>query len=177
MQIIKETHRAHYIWGRRGRDRMVFGFTTTWTISAYQRISREFESRLWWCVLDTTLCDQACQWLAAGRWFSRDTAVCSTNKTDSLDIAKILLKVSLNTIASIALTPTKLIHVDTKYMSEKNKQFWNLLSLRILHMTVCILLFNTLKCSQLLYPSVQCPFDLICFPMYHIRSQIHKKIY
>ena len=47
MQIIKETHRAHYIWDRRGRDRMVVGFTTTWTISAYQRISREFESRLW----------------------------------------------------------------------------------------------------------------------------------
>jgi len=177
MQIIKETHRAHYIWGRRGRDRMVVGFTTTWTISAFQRISREFESRLWWCVLDTTLCDQACQWLATGRWFSRGTAVCSTNKTDSHDIAEILLKVSLNTIASIALTPTKFIHVDTKYMSEKNKPFRNLLSLRILHMTVCILLLNTLKCSQLLYPSVQCPFDLIFFPMYHIRSQIHKKIY
>ena len=33
-------------------------------------------------VLDTTLCDKVCQWVAAGRWFSLDTQVSSTNKTD-----------------------------------------------------------------------------------------------
>ena len=33
-------------------------------------------------VLDTTLCDTVCQWLAAGRWFSPGTAVSCTNKTD-----------------------------------------------------------------------------------------------
>jgi hypothetical protein len=49
-------------------------------------------------VLDTTLCDQACQWLATGRWFSPGTPVSSTNKTDSHDIAEILLKVALSTI-------------------------------------------------------------------------------
>ena len=40
-------------------------------------------------VLDTTLCDQVCQWLSP---------VSSTNKTDRHDIIEILLKVALNTI-------------------------------------------------------------------------------
>ena len=43
----------------------------------------------------TTLCDQVCQWLATGRWFS---PVSSTNKTNRHDITEILLKVALNTI-------------------------------------------------------------------------------
>jgi len=47
-------------------------------------------------VLDTILCDKACQWLAAGRWFPQGTPVSSTNKTDCHDITKIL-KVALNT--------------------------------------------------------------------------------
>jgi hypothetical protein len=34
----------------------------------------------------------------AGQWFSPDTPVLSTNKTDRYDISKILLKVALNTI-------------------------------------------------------------------------------
>jgi len=33
-------------------------------------------------VLDTTLCDEVCQWLAAGRWFSQGTPVSSTNKIE-----------------------------------------------------------------------------------------------
>ena len=49
-------------------------------------------------VLDTTLCDKVCQWLAAGWWFSLGTLVSSTNKTDCHDITEILLKVALNTI-------------------------------------------------------------------------------
>ena len=42
-----------------------------------------------------------CQWLATGRWFSPDTPVSSTNKTDRHDIqnvTEILLKVALNSI-------------------------------------------------------------------------------
>ena len=35
--------------------------------------SCEFEPRSWWGVLDTTLCDKVCQWLATGRWFSPGT--------------------------------------------------------------------------------------------------------
>jgi hypothetical protein len=41
----------------------------------------EFESRSWRGVLDTTLCDKVCQWLAMGPWFSQGTPVSSTNKT------------------------------------------------------------------------------------------------
>ena len=43
-------------------------------------------------VLDTTLCDKVCQWLATGQWFSPGIPVSSTNKTDHHDIAEILLK-------------------------------------------------------------------------------------
>jgi hypothetical protein len=60
--------------------------------------SCEFEPRSWQGVLDTTLCDKVCQWLATGQWFSPGTLVSSTNKTDCHDITEILLKVALNTI-------------------------------------------------------------------------------
>jgi len=83
---------------RRGRDRMVVGFTTTCAISAYHHLSCEFEPRSWWDVLDTTLCDKVCQWLVTDQSFSPGTPVSSTNKTDRHDIAEILLKVALNTI-------------------------------------------------------------------------------
>jgi len=46
--------------GRRGRDRIVVGFTTTGAISAYHHQSCEFESCSWRGVLDTTLCDKVC---------------------------------------------------------------------------------------------------------------------
>ena len=49
-------------------------------------------------VLDTTLCDKVCQWLATDRWFSPGTTVSSTNKAVRHDITEILLKVALNTI-------------------------------------------------------------------------------
>ena len=39
-----------YSWGRRGRDRMVVGFT-----------SCEFEPHSWRGVLDIILCDKVCQ--------------------------------------------------------------------------------------------------------------------
>jgi hypothetical protein len=43
-------------------------------------------------VLDTTLCDKVCQWLATGQWFSPCTLVSSTTKTDHHNITEILLK-------------------------------------------------------------------------------------
>ena len=46
--------------GRRGRDRMEVGFTTTRAISAHHHESCEFEPHSWQCVLDTTLCDKVC---------------------------------------------------------------------------------------------------------------------
>jgi len=40
---------------RRGRDRMIIGFTTTYAIIGYHHNSCEFEPRSWRGVLDTTL--------------------------------------------------------------------------------------------------------------------------
>ena len=42
-------------------------------------------------VLDTTLCDKVCQWLATGLWFSAGTLISSTNKTYHRDRTEILL--------------------------------------------------------------------------------------
>ena len=82
--------------GRRGRDRMVDGFTTTYAISFLSPL-------IWWVQISirarcTTLGDKVCQWLVTGRWFSPGPAVSSTNKTDRHDIMVILLKVASNTI-------------------------------------------------------------------------------
>ena len=89
--------RFTYTWlivcrGRRGRDRLVVGFITTCAISAYHHYWCECESRSWRGVLDTTLCDKVCQWLAAYLWFSPGTPVSSTNKAHRHDITEILLK-------------------------------------------------------------------------------------
>jgi hypothetical protein len=84
--------------GRRGRDRMVFGFTTTHAISDYHQQSYEFEPCSWRGVLETTLGDKVCQWLPTSRRFSPGAPVSSANNTDRHDIAEILLKVALNTI-------------------------------------------------------------------------------
>jgi len=81
---------------RRGRDRMVVGFSTTYAISAYHHWCWEFKSRSGRGV--KTLCDTVCQWLATCRWSSPGPPVSSTNKTDRHDITEILLKVALNTI-------------------------------------------------------------------------------
>ena len=49
-------------------------------------------------VLDTTLCDEVCQWLTVSQCFSPGTPVSSNNKMDCHNITEILLKVALNTI-------------------------------------------------------------------------------
>ena len=50
-----------YTLGRRVRDRMVVGFTTTCAISASHPQIGELKLRSWRDVLDTTLCDKVCQ--------------------------------------------------------------------------------------------------------------------
>ena len=45
-----------------------------------------------------SICDNVCQWLVAGWWFSLGNPVSYTNKTDHYDITEILLKVVINTI-------------------------------------------------------------------------------
>ena len=52
-------------------------------------------------------------WHGTGRWFSLDTPLSSTNKTDCHDITEICLKVSLNTI-NLA---TNHIHAFVKFVS------------------------------------------------------------
>ena len=52
----------------------------------------------WRGVIDTTLCDKVCQWLATDQWFLSGIPVSSINKTDRHDITEILLKVALNTM-------------------------------------------------------------------------------
>ena len=49
-------------------------------------------------VLDTTLCDKDCQWLATGQWFSPGILASFTNKTDHHEVTELLLKVALNII-------------------------------------------------------------------------------
>ena len=61
---------------------MIVGFTTTYAISAYYHQRCDFEPCSCRGVLDTTLCDKVCPWLAAGQCFSPGTPVSSTNKTE-----------------------------------------------------------------------------------------------
>jgi hypothetical protein len=68
------------------------------TFDLYHEITIHFQVRSWRGVLDTTLCDKVCQWLATGRWFYLGTAVSSINKIDRYNITEILLKVALSTI-------------------------------------------------------------------------------
>jgi hypothetical protein len=81
----------------RGHDCMVVGFTITYAISTYHHYSCEFKSHILQGALDTT-CDKVCQLLATGWWFSPDTVISSTNKTDRHDITEILLKVRSSTV-------------------------------------------------------------------------------
>jgi hypothetical protein len=68
-----------------------------WQLSVQPAL--QFGSRSWRGVVDTTLCDKVCQWLATGTdSFTPGNPVSSTNKTDRNDIAELLLKVALNTI-------------------------------------------------------------------------------
>jgi hypothetical protein len=77
------------------------GFTTTYVSSAYHHSRCQFESRSWQGVLDTTLCDNVCQWLAKGRWFSVGTPVSCTNTTDRHDIKNKTYKTTTTNIRHI----------------------------------------------------------------------------
>ena len=67
LKNVRGWHLLESHWrGSRGHDRMVVGFTTTCAISAYHHLSCEFEPRSWRGVVDTTLCDKVCQWVATG---------------------------------------------------------------------------------------------------------------
>jgi hypothetical protein len=65
----------------------------------YIMMKKKRKKKKLWAVLDTTVCDKVCQWLATGWWCSAGTPVSSINKPDSHDITEILLKVAFNTIS------------------------------------------------------------------------------
>ena len=80
-----------FLGGCRGRDRMIY-YLTNLCLSPQMWVRISIRSRC------TTLCDKVRQWLSTGRWFSPGPPVYSANKTDSHNIAKILLRVALNTV-------------------------------------------------------------------------------
>jgi hypothetical protein len=104
---------------RRGRNHMVFGYT----ISAYRPFSCQPKSHSWRVVLDTTLCNEVCQWFAASLWFSPCTPVSSSNKTDCHDTTEILLKVALNTINTQSNPSWSIIFLNKyKYLLQRTSQ-------------------------------------------------------
>ena len=78
--------------GRRGRDHMVVGFTTTYTIIAYHYWCCQFESRSGRGVQHYVI-----KFVSDLRQV-QISPVSSTNKTDRHDITEIVLKEALNTI-------------------------------------------------------------------------------
>ena len=107
MQNIKYTKTIWY-WGTNINESSLYAtciiqsLTDNWIInykmvlpSACMHIFQRrklFPAQARYTRVDTTLCDKVCQWLATGRWFSPDTPVSSTNKTDSHDITEIWFK-------------------------------------------------------------------------------------
>jgi hypothetical protein len=68
--------------------------------------------------------DKVCQWLATGRWFSPDTPVSSTNKTDRHDIAEIVFyTINLRPKQQyLQLRITQNSNSDSLYAFKKNKE-------------------------------------------------------
>ena len=94
------------MWERRGRDRMVVRFATTYAISGYHHKRYEFESRsgevfliqhYMWLRMSVT-----CGSTEVFSWYSSCTPVSLTNKTYLHDVAEILFKVALNTITILS---------------------------------------------------------------------------
>jgi hypothetical protein len=100
----------------RGRDRMVDGcylwnqclsVLTLWVRIPLRR-----------GVLDTTLCDKVCLWLAECRWFHPGTPLSSTNKTDRHDIIELLLKMTLYTITLFVTAILLSLSLQKNYYTE-----------------------------------------------------------
>ena len=104
--------------GRRGHDRMVVGFTTTYAISTYHYWYCELESRSGRGVQHYVM--KFVSDLRQVGGFLRGTPVSFTNKTDHHAITEILLKVGLHTINQ----PTKyfLTFILTKNINSENSR-------------------------------------------------------
>ena len=103
-------------------------------------------------VLDSTLYDKVCQWLATGRWFSTVTPVSSTNKTDRHDdITELLLKVALNNINKQTNNPYRVLVITIYFNSYiyvfNFKAYLNLLN-NIQLIYTCIAIWLNVKSHQ-----------------------------
>jgi hypothetical protein len=96
---------------RRGHDRMVVGFLKMQLVPITTNVVSSNHLRR--SVLNTTLCDKDCQWLAAGRWAFPGIPVSFTDKIDRHDITEILLKVAL--ISIILIAPNQNIIANTAF--------------------------------------------------------------
>ena len=81
---------------------------------------------VWRGLHNTILCDNACQRLAAGLWFSPCTPVSSTNKANRHDIAEILLKVELS-IVNPQTREYDSYHAFAAHMDATEIQVWSFL--------------------------------------------------
>jgi hypothetical protein len=89
----------NYIGDHRGCDRMVGSWIYSYLCNqCLSPLTLWVRIPLRWDVLNTTLYNKVCQWLATDRSFSPGTPVSSTNKTDRHEITEILLKVASNII-------------------------------------------------------------------------------
>jgi hypothetical protein len=80
------------------RCRMVVGYITTYAISANSPVTLWVRIPVRRCAIDTSLCYEVCQWLAAGRFYFQGTPVSPTDQSDRHDITEILLNMGLITI-------------------------------------------------------------------------------
>ena len=87
--------------GRRYRDCMVAGFTTTYVVSAYHHLRCELEPRSNEGYSIQHYVIKFVSDLRQVGGFSPGTPVSSINKTDRHDMTEILLKVALNTTTLI----------------------------------------------------------------------------
>ena len=85
----------------------------------------------------TSLCDKVCQWLAVGQWFAPGPPVSFTNKTNSHDITKILLKVALNTIKPNQISCNTSNRIKQKYYNMTMHYIDNRIRRGVLDTTLC----------------------------------------
>ena len=88
------------------------------------------------------------QWLVVCRWFSLDTPVSSTNKTDSHDKTEILLKLALNTITFSYLRllithSSKLFLLNVVYFAVFCRSLFVLLSIFLVCIALSVLWFTS----------------------------------
>jgi len=99
--------------GRRRRDRIVVGFTTTYAINVYHHWCCEFEFWSWLGVQHYVI-----KFVSDLRCFFPGPLVSSSNKTDRQDITELLLKVALNTIK-----PTNQSTFPTTHLNKSSNTF------------------------------------------------------